>query len=178
MTTDTANLIWGPLENCRTLLASSATYHTLVGATGDAAAKFATAKATIYIPSLRENIAAARPFSILDQGQTWRTSGTLVGSFAETGGIFWLLEADVAAANQGTTAAKLEAAAKAFYKTAGDILKEMREATGPSSGTDPILRITGATLVDLMRSDPKATDAEGDFYQCIMALDWARGRPR
>ena len=176
MSTDTANIVWGPLENLRTLLGSSATYQTLVEAAGDAAEKLAAAKATIFIPAKRENIAASRPFSVLDQGQAWRMKGTLTGGFHEAGDIFWLLEADVAAANAGITDAKQEAAAKAFYKNYGDILDEMREATAASAGTDPILRITGASLIDLQRSDPALTDAEGDFFQAITSIEWARGR--
>ena len=164
MANDTTNLLWGPIENLRTLIATAATYQTLVGATGSPAEKLAAAKATIYAPGIDSGIPAARPFSAIDVGQNWSITKAAEHEYVRSGSLFWLLEADVP---EGSEA--IAAAADWFYTQAGDIVEDML-ALGGIGG---YLSTTGFALVDgPSRSGPEISEAEGDFYQIVLSVAW------
>jgi len=162
MTVDRENLIWGPVANFRTLLASAPAFRTLVGETTapDAAAH-------IYTPGIPPaDVAAARPFAVVDQGTVREMARIDTDAFGDAGSILFLLEADVAAADQGATAAAWEAAHKAFLTTVGEIIAEMMDL----SGQNDHLAMTGARFLE--RPHRSEDTGEGDFYQTIMELDW------
>jgi len=162
MTVDRENLIWGPVANFRTLLASAPAFRALVGATTteDAAAH-------VYTPGLAAGeIAAARPYAVIDQGASREMIRSSTDGFTDAGSLLFLLEAAVAAGDQGQTAAAYEAAHKAFLTVLGEILAEMMTLSNATGH----LAMTGARLVaGPARSDD---DGEGDFYQTIVEIDW------
>ncbi|MBE3070343.1 MAG: hypothetical protein IMZ66_08915 [Planctomycetes bacterium] len=173
MSTDTANLFWGPIEALRTLTASSASFQDLVGATGDAEAKLAAASARVYSPGIvgpAPTIRAARPFVIVDQG-TQRSLRKVGSDQWESGGtLFWHLEADVPSAQAGDTTALIAAAHKWFVKLAGDILAEMLSLV-PGGG---YLSVADVSLLygpwRPLIEDNKA--GEGDHYQIGLEIGW------
>lgn len=161
MSSDTTNIIWGPVENLRTLIASSASFRTLVGA-ADAAA----AKAHIYCPSIpAESVLSARPFAMIDQGSAWQVNRISEIASRYSGSLFMLLEADV----NTTTYPTDEAAAKWFYKLAGDIINEMLAL----AGADGQLNVTDVTVRDGPSRISKVDQQEmGDFFQVVFELTW------
>jgi len=162
MANDANNPIWGPVANARTLLSNSSTFQTLVGeATAGAAA------AHIYTPGITPgDIAAARPFAVVDQGSEREMVRNSTDGFTDAGSIFFLLEADVADGNLGQTKAKWEAAHKAFLGALGDIIADMI-ATSHGPG---YLYMTGFRLIfGPQRSEDTG---EGDFYQAICEIQW------
>jgi len=162
---DETNIVWGPVENLRALLAASAAFQTLVGA-----ANATEAKAHIYSPALPQSaIAAARPFALLSTGQRWRADRIAETAHRLTGSLMWLLEADVPEAHAGKTAAALEAAENWFCVLVGDILYEMLVL----SGTPGYLPLVNVGLLDgPARSGLLNKDADGDYYQVVYELDW------
>ncbi len=173
MGTDAANLLWGPLEALRTLTASSATFQTLIGATGTAEEKVAAGQARVYSPGLAgpaADIRAARPFVLIDQGnaRSFRLAGNEICE--SRGTLLWHLEAAVPAEHAGETTALLAAAHKWFVKLAGDILAEMF-ALVPGGG---YLAVTDATLLygPWRPSIEDRAGGEGDHYQIGLEIGW------
>ena len=122
MSTDTENPLWGPVENLRTLIASSITFQTLVGVAAEDD-PVAAAKAHIYVPAIETAaaVAAARPFALIGQGDRFDMERTSVVNFRPSGSLIFLLEADVAADDLDDA----EDAEKAFCKTLGDIFIQL-----------------------------------------------------
>lgn len=159
MSSDTENPLWGPVENLRTLIASSTTFQTLVGE-----ATAAAAKAHIHVPAIETAAAvkAARPFALIGQGERFDLERTSATNFRPSGSLIFLLEDDVAA---GTA----EAVEKAFCKTIGDIFTDILTLSNDGA----YLAVTGIRQIEgPMRADKKTRQAEGDFYQAVYSIEW------
>jgi len=169
MANDT-DILFGPLENLRDLVAASTAFRTLVGAE-DAAA----AKGSIYIPGLAAGVAAARPFAVVDQGEEWNrdASGRAGGS------LFLLFEIDVAAAQDDDTSAQMEAAHRAFMVTVGTILDQMIDASVADTAGALLHLRTKSPCYSLLdgpnRTDKADRASAGDFYQAVFQVYWGIG---
>ena len=162
MAQDRENLIWGPIENARTLLAASPAFRTLVEETNTEGAR-----AHMY-PALPDAAAAAaaRPCAIVDQGTNREMERISTTGFSNAGSVLVILEADVPAAHQGETAAQREAAHKWFLSLLGDIIDDLMAGSNESGR----YRMTGVRLTERpARAD--ITDAH-DYYQVMLELDW------
>jgi len=162
MTIPRENLIWGPVANFRTLLATCPAFRTLVGAT-----TIDGAMAHVYTPILgATEIAGARPFAVIDQGTVRDMTRISTSGFSDAGSILFILEADVADANTAATAAAREAAHTAFLTVLGEILAEIKARAASADH----LRVRGIRMIAApARSDD---DGEGDFYQVAFEIDW------
>ena len=82
------------LENARILLATCATFQTAVGATGDAAAKLAAAKAKVYFDGVELPTSNTFPFAMLKLGDDVQHVGsdTGGGGFYPSGSVIVHLE--------------------------------------------------------------------------------------
>lgn len=166
MSTDTANPLWGPVENLRTLIASSATFQTLVGVEGYPDPT-ASAKAHIYVPAIETAavVKAARPFALIGQGDIFEMTRTSATNFRPSGSLIFLLEDDVAAGD----ADDAEAAEKAFCKTVGDIFTDILTLSNDGA----YLAVTGIRQLEgPLRADKKIRQNEGDFYQAVYSIEW------
>ena len=81
MSTEKTNIVYGPIANMQEIIAASATFQTLVGA-ADAAA----AVASVYSPLVWDTeIKTARPFALVDFGDSWDSVRDSTDTARETG---------------------------------------------------------------------------------------------
>lgn len=180
MTTGSDNLIFGPLANARTLLASCPAFQALVGVEHDdigAAPGLAAALAHVYCPAVPEPLSAirqARPFALLDQGEQRDLVRTASTGYQDSGSLLMFIEADVPddylpEEGEVDTAATLAAAHQWFCELLGDVFEELL-ALGDGNGR---LLVRGVHLrAGPMRSDATIRASEGDFYQAAWSIDW------
>ena len=156
-----------PLYNLQTLIASSATFQTWVGATGDAEAKLAAARARIYLAA-KPGGSAVRPFAVVGQGDEREWPGLAGGArnhFGDSGSLLVSFEADVAEEDQDDDAD----AEMAFLNPVGGVIDDILQL----SASGGYLAVTGITLSDGPgRSDPRERDSLGDAYWILFQVRW------
>jgi hypothetical protein len=173
------NLLWGPIENLKTLIASSKSFQALCGigfglapfgqgGFGDDAA-VTTAKTHVYCPAIhRVDIAAARPLAIIIGSTDWHGRRKGAGAYGYGGKIALALEATVPEEHAGEETAKYAAAEEWFVSLVGDIVGEMCEI----AELDGYLSLTGVKVEMAQRTDPANVKSEGDIYRVVLSLDW------
>lgn len=150
------------LQNLEILIATSATFQAAVGATGDAAAKLATARASVYWPGTNmENsdgtLAVERPFAWLrlDGEQTWDGANGGPGGFVPDLNISVMLERDDDPAD---SVKERQVKAMNYF----DAVRSEMCALAKSGG---YLEMTRITLGELLMSDP---NEKGVLYTSCM----------
>ena len=171
-TSDTTNILWGPLENMRTLIAASATFQAWVGATGGTEAELiASAKASVYLVAIPGQddttyaavVAAGRPFALLsiEGARRWPSGHT---GHAPSGEIHASFESDVSADDSASP----EAAAKTHTKQVGLIVHEMEAKS--AEGGYPILR--DVDIEPPIRTPEEDAKEYGDAFVSDLILHW------
>lgn len=175
MSTDTNNLVWGPLENFRTLLANCDSYRLFADTTtGTEAEQIEAAKETIYNPMAPSgNIG---PWAIVCQGPDREINRRSSTGYDHNGTIGLVLRAPVPAEwldddadTPAESVAKAAGAEKWFLSHVGDIIDEVLDL-GCQAG---FLNVASARQLDAPeRSAPQDVANLGDFYQVLYEIKW------
>lgn len=175
MPLDRDNLILGPVENLRTLIASSEAFQALVGVvTPDLGpAGVDQAKTHIYYPAIAAaDIRDARPFALIMGHLNEPIERQGVGAYLPSGEMAFAFEFDVPAEHLGETTAKYADAEAWFTRLLGEIVEDMLI----TAGLGTVLEVKGITLAQpIERSEPAAAAAEGHFYRAILTVRWGGG---
>lgn len=158
------NILTGPINDGRALLAASTTFQTLVGA-DDATA----ALESIFRAGMTPDVAGSRPFALLMQGSQRNLSQNSSSGYANHGSLYLHLEVDVPDDHLGETAAKWEAAELWFFGQLGNILNEMLALS--QAGGYLAVREAQA-IVAGVRPDKTQRETDGDFFWARWELLW------
>ena len=172
MAENTSNLLWGPVENFRDLLAANAAFQALCGVSGEEDPT-AAAHAHIYCPALPgDTYKTARPWALVGHGGTWKTKRLSSTGWERSGQVACILEVAVPEAHAGRSVEKLAAAEQWFLAALGDIIEGLMDASAAAGA----LAISGIEIVDGPSRPPQEIENdEGDFYQTVLAVDWGIG---
>jgi hypothetical protein len=170
---DSDNLIYGPLNRMRLLIAAAASFQTLVGHPADAAA----AAGHVFCPMIDDSAGAvaARPFALVDFGDTHEMIRSSSDTFLDSGDV--LVQFDVAfpsdetlSLDDPTATERADAGHKWFSKLLGDILAEMIVLSNGPLGHLRIMFVRQRFAA--MRSHPEDAKTLGDFYIAVYSIGW------
>lgn len=173
------NILWGPIENLKTLIASCNSFQALCGigfgvapfgegGFGDAAA-VTEAKAHVYCPAIAQaDIISARPLALVIGSTDWHGRRKGAGTYGTGGRLAVAFEATVPEAHAGEETAKYAAAEQWFVSLIGDIIAEMAEI----AEMDGYLSLRGVSADLPQRSDPANKKIRGDYYFVVVNLEW------
>lgn len=169
---DADNIVYGPLNNLRAIIAASSNFQTLVGE-----ATAAAALNHIYSPMLHDGIIkTARPFALVDFGEKADMIRRSSDNFKFSGSL--LVQFDVGFPSDATLGlssptetARADAGHKWFAKLVGDILSDMLDLTDGGGG---YLRIDAIRQrFAAMRSHTEDQNDWGDFYVAVYEIEYS-----
>jgi hypothetical protein len=173
------NLLHGPLQGLVELLAASATFRDLVGATGDTESEL-SASAAMHIheaaiqlaDSLSDDernsaIINARPCAVVDLGEDFQAQRVATGGgfYPSSGSLVLQIEANVPAASTDHDDCR-----RWFGELVGNILSDMLS----KANTQDYLTIASiANMTGPWRSDELDAQHLGDFCFQALAINWS-----
>jgi hypothetical protein len=161
MTVTASGMVSVPVSALRDMLSQSATFQTWTGTASSAAAL-----AYIHMIGLAE-ADRVRPFALITLGDNWRRTYGGSNRFIPSGELFLVLESDIDEDNVEDFAdSELE-----FSNNVGGVIGDLEALT--ESGALVIQTIRMQVPPERTWRDEK--QSEGDYYQCVIAVDYGFG---
>ena len=169
---DSDNLIYGPLNRMRLLIAAAASFQTLVGHADNPA----SAAGHVFCPMIDlASVVSIRPFALVDFGDTHELIRSSSDTFTDSGDILVQFDVDfpsdaTLSLDDPTEIERADAGHKWFSKLVGDILAEMIVLSNGPLGHLRIMYIRQRFAA--MRSHPEDAKTLGDFYIAVYSIGW------
>jgi hypothetical protein len=159
------NIMTGPINDGRTLLANSASFRTLVGA-----ADVTAALTHIFRAGIPESVLlSSRPYALLMQGSQRNLSQNSSDNYANSGSLYLHIEVDVPEAHRGDTPQKWEEAELWFFGQLGTIISEMLVL----AQTGGYLAVNEVRFIAVgVRPHPTERETVGDHFWTRIELLW------